>query len=60
MYMYIYIYRYTFGFGMLCRCFRICSNLTQFYTELNLLKGMFHKKRYLKNVIGKCFKKVFN
>ena len=41
------------------RYFHICSNWTQFGTELIFLKGMFQKNGYPKNFIDKCFKKFF-
>ena len=34
------------------RCFWICSNWTQFHTELMFLKGIFQKNRYPKNFIA--------
>ena len=40
--------------------FRICSNWTQFYTELTSLKNIFQKNGYPQNFIGKCFKKFLN
>ena len=42
------------------RYFHICSNWTQFGTELIFLKGMFQKNGYPKNFIDKCFKKFLN
>ena len=44
-----------------CLClFRICSNWTQFHTELIFLKGIFQKNGYAKKFIDKCFKKFLN
>ena len=54
------LYYIIFGFGMVYKCFRICSNWTQFHIELNLLKVIFHKNSYPENFIGKCFRKVLN
>ena len=45
---------------LLYRCFCICSNWTQFHTELIFLKGIFQKNGYPKNFIDKCFKKFLN
>ena len=42
------------------RYFHICSNWTQFHTELIFLKGMFQKNGYPENFIDKCFKKFLN
>ena len=43
-----------------CRCFRICSNWTQFLTELTFLKVIFQKNGYPGNFIDKCFEKFLN
>ena len=40
-------------YTLLHRCFWICSNWTQFHTELMFLKGIFQKNRYPKNFIDK-------
>ena len=54
----------VYKFGMVCtlvyRCFRICSDCTQFHTELTFLKGIFQKNGYPGNFIDKCFKKFLN
>ena len=42
------------------RCFKICSDWTQFYEELNLLIHVFLKNGYLLSFIDKCFKMVIN
>ena len=42
------------------RCFRICSNWTQFQTELTFLKGIFRKNGYPEKFIDKFFKKFVN
>ena len=42
------------------RCFRICSNWTQFHNKLIFLKGIFQKNGYPKNFTDKCFKKLLN
>ena len=45
---------------ILYRCFRICSNWTQFHIELIFRKGIFRKNGYPENFIDKCFKKFLN
>ena len=56
--------RWVYIFGMVYtlvyRCFCICSNWTQFHSELILLKGIFQKNAYPKHFIDKCFKKFLN
>ena len=47
-------------YTLVYRCFRICSNWTQFHTELIFLKGIFQKNGYPENFIDKCFKKFLN
>ena len=47
-------------YTLVYRCFRICSNWTQFHTELIYLKGIFQKNSYPKNFIDKCFKRFLN
>ena len=49
---------YIFGvvYTLVYRCFCICSNWTQFHTELISLKGKIQKNTYTKNFGGKCFK----
>ena len=42
------------------RCFIICSNWTQFHTELIFLKGIFQKNGYPENFIDKFVKKFLN
>ena len=39
-------------------CFCICSNWTQFHTELIFMKVIFQKNCYPENLIDKCFKKI--
>ena len=53
---------YKFGMvnTLVYRCFIICSNWTQFHTELIFLKGIFQKNGYPKNFIDRCFKKFLN
>ena len=55
-------YNYKFGmvYTLVYRCFYICSNWTQFHTELIYLKGIFQKNGYPKNFIDKCFKRFLN
>ena len=53
----VFFFALTWAFKPLVyRCFRICSNWTQFHTELIYLKGIFQKNSYPKNFIDKCFK----
>ena len=47
-------------YTLVYRCFCICSNWTQFHTELTFLKGTYHKNGYPENVIDRCFKKFLN
>ena len=47
-------------YTLVYRCFRICSNWTQFHTKLIFPKGIFQKNGYPKNLIDKCFKKFLN
>ena len=42
------------------RYFHICTNWTQFHTELIFLKGMFQKNGYPENFIDICFTKFLN
>ena len=53
---------YKFGmiYILVYKCFRICSNWTQFHTELTFLGGIFQKNGYPVNFINKCFKKFLN
>ena len=53
------VYKFGMVYTLIYRCFRICSNWTQFHTELIFLKGIFQKNGYPKNFIDKCFKKFF-
>ena len=50
------VYKFGMVYTLVYRCFRICSNWTQFHTELIFLKGIFQKNGYPKNFIDKCFK----
>ena len=54
------VYKFGMVYTLVYRCFRICSNWTQFHTELIFLKGIFQKNGYPKNFIDKCFKKFLN
>ena len=47
-------------YTLVYRCFRNCSNLTQFHIKLTFLKGIFQKNGHPENFIGKCFKKFLN
>ena len=53
---------YKFGmiYILVYKCFRICSNWTQFLTELTFLGVIFQKNGYPVNFINKCFKKFLN
>ena len=54
------VYKFGMAYTLVYRCFRICSNWTQFHTELIFLKGIFRKNGYPKNFIDKCFIKFLN
>ena len=54
------VYKFCMEYTLVYRCFRICSNWTQFHTELIFLKGIFQKNGYSKNFLYKCFKKFLN
>ena len=54
------VYKFGMVYTLIYRCFRICSNWTQFHTELIFLKGIFQKNGYPKNFIDKYFKKFLN
>ena len=47
-------------YTLVYRCFRICSNWTQFHTELIFVKGIFRKNGYPESFIEKCFKKFLD
>ena len=47
-------------YTLVYRCFGICSNWTQFHTELIFLNRMFQKNGYPKNSIDSCLKKFLN
>ena len=47
-------------YTLIRRCFRICSNWTQFHTELTFLERIFRINGYPENFIDKCFKKLLN
>ena len=53
-----------YKFGMVCiliyRCLRICSNWTQFHTELTFLKKILREDCSPENFIDKCFKHFLN
>ena len=53
---------YKFGMvnTLVYRCLIICSNWTQFHTELIFLKGIFQKNGYPENFIDKFVKKFLN
>ena len=54
------VYKLGIVYTLIYRYFRICSNQTQFHTELIFLKGIFQKNSYPKYFIDKCFKKFLN
>ena len=54
------VYKFGMAYTSVYRCFRICSNWTQFHNELIFLKGIFRKNGYPENFIDKCFKKFLN
>ena len=54
------VYKFGIAYTLVYRCFRICSNSTQFHTELTFLKQIFQKNGYPENFIDKCFKKFLN
>ena len=54
------VYKFGVTYALVYRCFHICSNRTQFHTELIFLKGIFRKNGYPKNFIDKCFIKFLN
>ena len=51
------VYKFGIVYTLVYTCFHICSNWTQFHTELIFLKGIFRKNGYPENFIDKCFKK---
>ena len=53
------VYKFGMVYTLVYRYFHICSNWTQFHTELIFLKGIFQKNEYPKN-FDKCFKKFLN
>ena len=54
------VYKFGMVYTLVYRCFHICSNWTQFHTELTFLKEIFQKNGYPANFIDKCFKKFLN
>ena len=54
------VYKFGMVYTLFYRCFRICSNWTQFHTELIFLKEILQKNGYLKNFIDKFLKKFLN
>ena len=54
------VYKFGIVYTLVYTCFHICSNWTQFHTELIFLKGIFQKNGYPENFIDKCFKKFLN
>ena len=54
------VYKFGVTYALVYRCFHICSNRTQFHTELIFLKGIFQNNGYPESFIDKCFKKFLN
>ena len=54
------VYKFGTEYTLVYRCFCICSNWTQFHTDLIFPKGVFQKSGYPKSFIDKCFKKFLN
>ena len=54
------VYNFGMVYTLVYRCFRICSNWTQFHTELIFLKGIFRKNGYPENITDECFKKFLS
>ena len=54
------VYKFGMVYNLVYKRFRICSNWTQFHTELIFMKGIFRKNGYPENFIDKCFKKFLN
>ena len=54
------IYKFGMVYTLFYKCFCICSNWTQFHTELIFLNGIFQKNDYPGNFIDKCFKTFLN
>ena len=54
------VYKFGMVYTLVYRCFCICSNSTQFHTELTFLKGVFCMNGYPENFIDTCFKKFLN
>ena len=54
------VYKFDVTYALVYRCFHICSNRTQFHTELIFLKGIFQNNGYPESFIDKCFKKFLN
>ena len=53
------VYKFGMVYTLVYRCYRICSDWTQFHTEFTFLKGIFRKNVYLENFIYECRKKFF-
>ena len=54
------VYKFGMVYTLVSRCFYICSNWTQFHTELTFLKGILQKNDHPENFIDKCFIKFLN
>ena len=50
------VYKFGMIYTLVCRCFRICSNWTQFHIELTFLKGIFQKNGYPENLLANVLK----
>ena len=54
------IYKFGMVYTLVYRRFSICSNSTQFHSELIFLKGIFRKNGYPENFIDRYFKTFLN
>ena len=50
------VYKFVMVYTLVYRCFCICSNWTQFHTELTFLKGIFQKNGYPENLLANVLK----
>ena len=54
------VYKFGMVYTLVHRCFRICSDWTNFHAELTFLKKIFRKNGYTESFIDKCFKKFLD
>ena len=50
------IYKFGMIYTLVYRCFKICSDWTKFYEELNFLKQISLENGYPESFINNCFK----